>query len=344
MVRSNIIATPVPVNARHRSGRLHIARRVVLGPAILQLALCAWLCGATKSDGAELQPIVVTTATGQFLLYASFPSRHVTPRRVVVWVPPGYQSGSKRYDVLYMQDGQGLFNASEAFGGVPWAIDQHLLKLEAARAVRPTLIVGIDNTAARTREYEPAAALETLPLELRQRIDDDAGGLPQSDAYVEFLVGELKPFIDQHFRTRRSAGHTAIMGSSMGGLISLYALLRHPEVFGAAGCLSTHWVISDTVSQLAADNPLLSAAAGAYISWIDAHLPPPGAHRLYFDHGTESLDALYGPYQAQVDALLARHGYRDGVNSKSLTFPGATHNEASWQQRVDVPLRFLLAP
>jgi len=259
-------------------------------------------------------------------------------------VPPGYQSGSKRYDVLYMQDGQGLFNASEAFGGVPWAIDQHLLKLEAARAVRPTLIVGIDNTAARTREYEPAAALETLPLELRQRIDDDAGGLPQSDAYVEFLVGELKPFIDQHFRTRRSAGHTAIMGSSMGGLISLYALLRHPEVFGAAGCLSTHWVISDTVSQLAADNPLLSAAAGAYISWIDAHLPPPGAHRLYFDHGTESLDALYGPYQAQVDALLARHGYRDGVNSKSLTFPGATHNEASWQQRVDVPLRFLLAP
>src|SRR5208282_3130531 len=104
MVRSNIKATPVPVNARHRSGRLHIARRVVLGPAILQLALCAWLCGATKSDGAELQPIVVTTATGQFLLYASFPSRHVTPRRVVVWVPPGYQSGSKRYDVLYMQD------------------------------------------------------------------------------------------------------------------------------------------------------------------------------------------------------------------------------------------------
>ncbi|HEX9140289.1 MAG TPA: alpha/beta hydrolase-fold protein [Steroidobacteraceae bacterium] len=296
------------------------------------------------SVGAELQPLIVTAATGQFYQYASFPSHNVTPRRVVVWVPPDYQSGPKRYDVLYMQDGQGLFNASEAFGGVPWAIDQHLLKLEIAGAVRPTIIVGIDNTAARTREYEPAAALATLPPGPRQQIDDDAGGPPQSDAYVEFLVGELKPFIDRHFRTHRRAVHTAIMGSSMGALISLYALLRHPEVFGAAGCLSTHWVISDTASQLTSDNPLLVAAAGAYINWINAHLPSPNTHLLYFDHGTESLDALYGPYQTQVDALLARRGYRDGENSKSLVFPGATHNEASWQQRVDIPLRFLLAP
>src|SRR5208282_4892626 len=104
MVRSNMIATPARANARHCSGPLHIARRVVLGPTILQMVLCAWLCGATRSVGAELQPITVTAATGQFLVYASFPSRYVTPRRVVVWVPPGYQSGSKRYDVLYMQD------------------------------------------------------------------------------------------------------------------------------------------------------------------------------------------------------------------------------------------------
>jgi predicted alpha/beta superfamily hydrolase len=343
MVRSNMKTAPAPASARYRNGLLDRSRRAV-GPALLQLALCASLCGATRSDSAELQPAIVTAATGQFLVYASFPSHHVAPRRIVVWVPPGYQSGSKRYDVLYMQDGQGLFNASEAFGGVPWAIDQHLLKLEAAQAVRPTIIVGIDNTAARTREYEPAEPLATLPTGIRQQIDDDAGGPPQSDAYVEFLVGELKPFIDQHFRTNPAAVHTAIMGSSMGALISLYALLRHPEVFGAAGCVSTHWVISDTASQLTSDNPLLSAAAGAYISWIDAHLPFPGTHRLYFDHGTESLDALYGPYQAQVDALLARHGYRHGPTLKSLVFSGATHNEASWQQRVDIPLRFLLAP
>src|SRR5271154_584773 len=343
MVHSNMETTPAPANVRHRNGLWDISRRLV-GPAIFPLVLCTWLCGATKSDGAELQPTIVTAATGQFLVYASFPSNHVAPRRVVVWVPPGYHSGSRRYDVLYIQDGENLFNASEAFGGVPWAIDQHLLMLEAAHTVRPTIIVGIDNTAARTREYEPAEALGNLPPEIRQRIDDDAGGPALSDAYVEFLVGELKPFIDQHFRTNPAARHTAIMGSSMGALISLYALLRHPEVFGAAGCISTHWVISDTASQLTSDNPLLSAAAGAYISWIDAHLPFPGTHRLYFDHGTESLDALYGPYQAQVDALLARHGYRHGPTYKSLVFPGATHNEASWQQRVDVPLRFLLAP
>src|SRR5271154_792920 len=130
MVRSNMKVTPVLVNARHRSGFLHIAWRAVLGPTVLQMVLCTWLCGATRSDGAELQPTIVTAATGQFLAYASFPSRHVTPRRVVVWVPPGYQSGSKRYDVFYMQDGENLFNAYESFGGVPWAIDQHLLKLE----------------------------------------------------------------------------------------------------------------------------------------------------------------------------------------------------------------------
>ncbi len=148
-----------------------------------------------------------------------------------------------------------------------------------------------------------------------------------SDAYLKFLVKELKPFNDQNYRTLPDQAHTLMMGSSMGGLISLYALEQFPHIFGAADCLSTHWPIGDDI----------------LVEYLGGHLPAPGSHRLYFDYGTATLDAEYEPYQNRLDAWMQRAGFQLGKDWITQKFEGAEHNEAAWRARVHIPLKFLLS-
>jgi len=206
-------------------------------------------------------------------------------------------------------------------------------------------VVGIDSAGPdRWREYAPQAALETVPPRLRRR--DPAG--PQDapllgEAYLQFLVEELKPFVEQRYRTRRDAVGTVIMGSSMGGLAALNALVRHPQLFGAAGCLSTHWPVALGQGLLEHGmSPEALAMSGAVLDWLRESLPRAGSHRLYFDHGDQGLDALYGPFQTRMDAIARDKGYREGQDYLSRPFPGASHDEAAWRARLDLPLTFLL--
>ena len=113
----------------------------------------------------------------------------------------------------------------------------------------------------------------------------------------------------------------------MGGLISLYAMTQYPKVFGGVAAISTHW----------------PAGEGAMVNYLARHLPSPRDHRVYFDHGTATLDAQYAPYQQRTDAVMRNRGYRCGENWLSKTFDGADHSETAWNQRLDVPLRFLLS-
>jgi enterochelin esterase-like enzyme len=298
------------------------------------MATGAALSGA-RAEGTAPSP-------GHFERHAGFASRHVAARDVVVWLPPGYD-GRQPHAVLYMQDGRNLFDPASGMGHGPWAVDVHLAALLAAGRARPTIVVGIDNTGSgRWRDYAPAVAVAALPERLRLRVEETGGGAPLSDEYVRFLVEELKPFIDAHYRTRPERAETFIMGSSMGGLISLYALCRHPEVFGAAGCLSTHWPLSVRADILTGPVEDIAACAAPFIDWLASNLPHAGNHRLYFDHGTKWLDGLYAPYQQRVDALLGTLGYRSGFDLESRVFEGADHNEAAWRERLDVPLSFLL--
>jgi pimeloyl-ACP methyl ester carboxylesterase len=133
------------------------------------------------------------------------------------------------------------------------------------------------------------------------------------------------------------------MGSSMGGLISLYALAEYPHIFGAAGCVSTHWPLLLPPEGQELGDADVDAVATAFEGYLKSALPRPGSHRIYFDHGTETLDRHYGRYQARIDRLLASRGWQQGVNWVSRNFPGDGHNEQAWRGRVDVPLRFLLA-
>jgi enterochelin esterase-like enzyme len=268
-------------------------------------------------------------ATGTLVSYQDLPSAHVAARNVDVWLPPDYASHPhRRYPVLYMHDGQNLFDPSLSYyTQTDWGVDEAMTKLIAERRVREAIVVGVWSTPLRLQEYMPRKPVTGGSLQIGV---EGMGELPAnsiaSDEYLAFLVRELKPFIDATYRTKRGRDDTFTMGSSMGGLISLYAVAEYPDVFGGVAAVSTHWPIGD----------------GVTIDWLAQHLPDPRTHRFYFDHGTATLDAQYAPYQQRMDALMREHGYVEGRNFMSRVFEGAEHSERAWSKRVDIPLEFLL--
>lgn len=282
--------------------------------------------------------------TGRLQQYPDFPSSHAAPRNVTIWLPPGYDPDGPPYAVLYMHDGQNLFEGRTGYGGQEWGIDEAAARLIAEGAIRQTIIVGIWNTPLRLREYVPAKAFAHLPAGYMERVRGLYGGNPLSDGYLRFIVRELKPFIDRNYNTAPDRANTAIMGSSMGGLISLYALTEYPQVFGAAGALSTHWPLLLPPDGQNLSDEDVNTVATAFESYLRVALPRAGRYRLYFDHGSETLDRHYAAYQRRIDRLVAGRGWIPDRDWVSRNFPGAAHNEVAWRARVEIPLRFLLPP
>lgn len=262
---------------------------------------------------------------GALWRHAKFASAFADARNVDVWLPADYSKTAK-YAVVYMHDGQNLFNPGEAFGGVDWGVDETMTRLIAEKRIRPAIVVGIWNTPKRVIEYAPQKAYD---LANRGNIATSPLAVPQkaeSDEYLKFIVSELKPFIDTNYATAADRKNTFIMGSSMGGLISLYALSEYPKIFGGAGGVSTHFPLG----------------AGVFLAYLNKHLPPAKNHKIYFDYGTETLDAQYEPYQLKADEIMRKKGYRQNVDWTTRKFPGEEHSEKSWRKRVDAPLTFFL--
>ncbi|WP_432823902.1 alpha/beta hydrolase [Trichloromonas sp.] len=264
---------------------------------------------------------------GKILLLPEFQSEFVHRRNVVLWLPPGYESETgQRYPVIYAQDGQNLFDPQTSFAGVDWGIREAIGRLLTEGTVRKPLVVGIWNTPERYREYDPQKVFEEY-LSPQEKIEYAREyGRPLADSYLKFIVQELKPFIDSRFRTLPATADTFLMGSSMGGMLSAYALCEFPEIFGAAACLSTHW----------------PAVQGKMADYLADRLPDPQTHRLYFDYGTETVDTQYEPFQRVVDDVLRQRGYVEGSDWVTQKFYGEDHSEQAWRRRVDIPLRFLL--
>lgn len=272
-------------------------------------------------------------AGGRLVRYTAYPSDYVPPRNVDVWLPPGYDADpTKRWPVVYMQDGQNLFDENLSFSGVDWGADEAVAALMQEGKIQGAIVVGVWNTAYREEEYVPQGPVEDLmrgPMgeELRDFLADMGWELTGDD-YLRFLVEELKPVIDVRYRTRPDPANTVVMGSSSGALISLYALICYPHIFGRAGCLSTHFPALD----------------GALIEPLARSLPPPyPGRRLYFDFGTKSIDAEYEPFQRRFDDLLRQRGYTEGVDWMTRKFSGARHNERAWRKRLKIPMEFLLS-
>ncbi len=282
-----------------------------------------------------------STIEGTIVHYEEFPSEFIRVRPVDVWLPEGYDPAlSDRYPVIYMHDGQMMFDHhTSPYAGwdLFWDVDKAITRLVDDGEIRPAIVVSVWMASwakgARGAEYMPQKAVTDEVWQwMREQEEgfavEEGGGVLSADNYLEFIVHELKPFIDATYRTQSDAGNTFVIGSSMGGLISAYALAEYPGVFGGAACLSTHWPAGD----------------GAVVRWLDGHLPSAGAHRIYFDHGTETYDANYGPFQEQMDEVMRQRGYTAGEDWVTLRFEGADHSPKAWRERLHIPLKFLLHP
>ncbi|MFN3754368.1 alpha/beta hydrolase [Flavobacterium sp.] len=285
------------------------------------------------------QDIKVTS--GKIQRFDNFKSEFVDARNVDVWLPDGYNNKEK-YAVLYMHDGQMLFDAETTWNKQAWEVDEVAGKLNAESKVKKFIVVGIWNIAAKRHpEYFPQKPYENLSKEQKDTITaqlQKAGRTkevfkPYSDSYLKFIVTELKPFIDKTFSTQTDKDHTFIAGSSMGGLISMYAICEYPEVFGAAACISTHWPGIFAVE----NNPIPEA----FNDYLRTNLPNPKTNRIYFDYGDQTLDALYPPLQKKTDAIMVEKGFTSD-NWQTKFFPGKNHSEEAWAERLHIPLEFLL--
>ena len=228
-------------------------------------------------------------------------------RTVRIYLPPGYEGGKRRYPVLYMHDGQNLFDDATAYAG-EWGVDESLNALAQSRGLR-VIVVGVDNGGAE-RIHELNAW------------DNPESGKGEGEQYMAFVVDVLKPWVDQHYRTRPDRRHTAIMGSSMGGLISTYAICRYSQVFGSAGIFSpAYWL----APQVFADT--------------EARPPPPGT-RIYFYAGGSESDRMVPDMQRMVSVL--RHAGLPARNLEVQVNPVGRHNEAAWRAEFPSAVAWLL--
>lgn len=272
----------------------------------------------------------------------NFNSKYVAARNIDVWLPENYDK-NKKYAVLYMQDGQGLYDSSITWNHQSWDVDDVISKLLRENKIKNVIVVGVWNgQTQRHAEYFPQKPFDqmtqvekdTVTAQLQRASRTKEVFQPIADNYLKFIVTELKPFIDKNYSTYKNAENTFIAGSSMGGLISMYAICEYPTVFGGAACLSTHWPGSFSTE----DNPI----PNAFFKYMSEHLPNPQNHKIYFDYGDQTLDALYPPLQKWADDVMKAKEYLN-TNWTTRFFPGDDHSEKSWNKRLHIPIQFLLS-
>lgn len=287
--------------------------------------------------GARASAQMPACSSGRIERIPDFGSKYVAPRNIDVWLPDGFQP-DKSYGVLYMHDGQMLYDSAITWNRQSWEMDETAAKSQNRR--NKFIIVGIWNSGSgRHADYFPQKPFEamsqtekdSLNAQLQRAGRTKAVFNPVSDLYLKFIVEELKPAIDKKYGTRSDRKHTWIAGSSMGGLVSLYAICEYPEVFGGAACLSTHWPGTFSLEN--------NAFPGAYRNYLSQNLPGPRNHRIYFDLGDQTLDAMYPPLQRQIDEIMRRAGYRR--NWITLYLMEEDHSERSWKKRMPAALNFL---
>jgi predicted alpha/beta superfamily hydrolase len=229
-------------------------------------------------------------------------------RTLVLYLPPSYQENPlKRYPVLYLHDGQNVFEAETSSFGVEWQVDEAIDSAVAGGRMDEVIAVGVYNTPNRIWEYTPCC--------------DATYGGGGADRYERFLIDTVKPYVDRTFRTLPDKDNTAVMGSSLGGLLSFYLARRDPAVFGKAGCMSSSfWWNGEALT--------------GEVEQSTTHVPV----KLYLDAGTSS-DGL--PQTTRMENALLADGYVQGRDVGFYTAQGGSHNEASWAARVYIPLQWL---
>ncbi len=289
----------------------------------LAMAFALWIpaCGrpialvTAGSSTVQAKSAGGHTLTGDIQVISGFHSQYLPgDRNLVVYLPPDYvRAPSRRYPVLYMQDGQNLFDRATAFLGNEWHLDETAQTLIAQGAIQSLIIVGVDNSPARVFEYtwQPDPS-----------VGDGGGGRD----YARMLTREIKPLIDRTFRTLADRRHTAIMGSSLGGLIAFFLGRYDPQVFGDVGMMSPSiwWDDREVLSEVPA---------------------MPTNLRIWLDMGTREGEGPQDYLENLADAraleqAIERRGYQLGPKLGYFEAPGAAHDESDWGARVYRPLEF----
>ena len=287
-----------------------------------------------KHDSGQVSP---SRLSAQLVEHADFPSEYVQARNITVWLPDGYlPDGNEHYPVIYAHDGQNLFEPGRSYGGVEWGLDETAERMMRTGDLPPTIIVGIWNTEERWQEYAPQKVIESLNGDTSSEWHGPILPTLKADAYLQFITQELKPFIDETYQTAPAREQTYIMGSSMGGLISLYAMAEYPDTFSRAAAVSIHWPLTEPQGNLAQQ---ADAAMQAYLSTSGLDKT---RQTIWFEHGTETLDAAYPPHAEAMEAWFRAQGWSED-EAIFRAYPGTDHSEGAWAARADEILAFLLS-
>nr|WP_294848632.1 alpha/beta hydrolase-fold protein [uncultured Sphingomonas sp.] len=295
------------------------------------------------TDASHMMPAV---SAGKVVAWPDMDGGAAGKMTVWVWTPPGYGTvKGKRYPVLYMHDGQNLFDRALTNFNQEWGMDEAIPRMVAQNDLRDWIVVGVQSPKARYHALFPAKFLPLMSGEFRRRVEMLDSGDPKgpfaSDDYLKFLVDRVKPRVDRVFRTLPGRDDTAVMGSSMGGLMAFYAMAEYPKIFGQAACVSMHVALASS-SEPGADHAMWARqAADVFARYLATSKMRPAINHLYIDHGTGTNDGSYAPYTDALIPALNRMGWTREPAFEFRTFAGAEHNETAWSQRVDIPLAFL---
>lgn len=244
------------------------------------------------------RPAPVGQVTGEVRHHPGLEHPGLLPRDAWVWLPPGYaDQPHRRYPVLYLHDGQNVFDPATSSFGIDWGVDETVDRLVREGSIEPLIVVAVNNSAERTADYSPG---------------------PTGEAYMDFMVSRLKPMIDATYRTLPQRGHTLVGGASMGGLISCMLGWAHPEVFGAALCFSPAFRIEGRAD---------------WSGYFTASADTPGDVYFYLDNGGIGLEEQLQPGIDWMLGFMAQRGLVPRRDFEFVIDPDAAHGEPAWAER-----------
>ncbi len=256
--------------------------------------------------------IVRGQITGQVKYHRQIEGDGIRARDIIVWLPPGYETSSGSYPVLYMHDGQNIIDPKTSSFGADWEVDETCTELIAEKRIKPLIVVGIYNTTDRSREYLPG---------------------PQGTAYMNFVVNNLKPFIDQNYRTKPQRQYTWSAGSSLGALSAFMLTWEHSDVFSKAFCMSAAFKYGGEQKKPFVD----------YVAVVQESPRPDKPVYFYIDNGGVGLEANLQPGIDDMLKALASKGFKSGRDFHWIHAPDDRHHESAWAKRFPHALQLMIA-
>ncbi|MFM7594895.1 MAG: alpha/beta hydrolase [Flavobacteriales bacterium] len=261
---------------------------------------------------------------------------YLSGRSIRVWVPEGYEHAKKPYEVVYFHDGQMLFDSSSTWNHQSWDLANSATNYLSKKHC---ILVGIDNDPNnRYAEFFPSPIYSTLPVSVQLTLRDSLwNGLPRFDSYAKALINEVFPFIEKHCKVNPGGAHRTMVGSSMGGVVSLTFLLTHPTEISGIACLSLHLPL---INYWKFGNRFKDPIAMAFNAFITSNSANIQGKRLYVDRGDQSLDAAYVPYFPAFESALNSYSKNNKLTIKLIANTG--HSERDWAARVGPILKKLI--